>query len=320
MRRTSRGVLAAALLVATTAGCGLEVNAALPFEVRPGSIRPVPALTDVDITVGSKDFTEQIVLGYIAQLAVSAAGANAIDLTNISGSNSSRYALLDGQVDLQWEYTGTGWLSYLGNDEPIPQEEAQYEAVSTADLEQNGVVWLPYSEVNNTYAFATTEAFAARHELETNSDMTRFLRQNPQEAVFCVETEFASRPDGMPGVRETYGFPVTTTKTFGAGAIYSAVAGGTCNFGEVFTTDGRIAGLDLRVLADDKAFFPQYNASVTLRKEFLDRYPEIAEVMRPVSDALDNDEIIELNKQVDVDGRDPVDVARDWMVAQGFIR
>jgi osmoprotectant transport system substrate-binding protein len=320
MKRTPRGVLGAVLLVAATAACGLEVNAALPFEVRPGSIRPVPELADVDVTVGSKDFTEQIVLGYIAELALEAAGANAIDLTNISGSNSSRYALLDGQVDLQWEYTGTGWLSYLGNDEAIPEEEAQYDAVSKADLEQNGIVWLPYAEVNNTYAFATTEAYAAEHGLETNSDMTRFLQQNPQEAVFCVETEFASRPDGMPGVRETYGFPVTTTKTFGAGAIYSAVAGGTCNFGEVFTTDGRIAGLRLRVLADDKAFFPQYNASVTLREEFLDRYPQIADVMQPVSDALDNEEIIELNKQVDVDGRDPAQVARDWMISKGFIR
>ena len=314
-----RGFLGAALLLFSTAACGLDVNAALPFEVRPGSIRPVPELADVDITVGSKDFTEQIILGYIAELALEAAGANAIDLTNISGSNSSRYALLDGQVDLQWEYTGTGWLSYLGEDEPIPQEKAQYDAVAKADLAQNGIVWLPYSEVNNTYAFATTEAYAAQHGLKTNSDMTRFLQQNPKEAVFCVETEFASRPDGMPGVRRTYGFPVTTTKTFGTGAIYSAIAGGTCNFGEVFTTDGRIAGLNLRVLEDDKKFFPQYNATVTLRKEFLDRYPRIAEVMAPVSDALDNEEIIELNKQVDVDGRDPAKVARDWMISQGFI-
>lgn len=314
-----RGVVGAALLMASTAACGLDVNVALPFEVRPGSIRPVAELADVDVTVGSKDFTEQIILGYIAELALEAAGANAIDLTNISGSNSSRYALLDGQVDLQWEYTGTGWLSYLGEDKPIPEEKAQYDAVSKADLAQNGIVWLPYSAVNNTYAFATTEAYAAEHNLKTNSDMTRFLAENPDEAVFCVETEFASRPDGMPGVRKTYGFSVSTTKTFGIGAIYSAIAGGSCNFGEVFTTDGRIAGLNLRVLEDDKKFFPQYNASVTMRKEFLDRYPRIADVMGPVSDALDNEEIIELNKQVDVDGRDPAKVARDWMTAKGFI-
>ncbi|PXY31764.1 glycine betaine ABC transporter substrate-binding protein [Prauserella muralis] len=319
MKRTLRAVAGAALLLVSTAACGLNVNAALPFEVQPGSIERVPELEGVDVTVGSKDFTEQIILGYIAELALEAAGANAIDLTNINGSNSSRYALLDGQIDVQWEYTGTGWLSYLGYDKPIPEEKAQYEAVRKADLERNGVVWLPYSEVNNTYAFATTEAYAKKHNLKTNSDMTRFLKQNPNEAVFCVETEFASRPDGMPGVRKTYGFPVTTMKRFGTGAIYSAVAGGTCNFGEVFTTDGRIAGLNLRVLEDDKQFFPQYNASVTVRKEFLDAHPQIADVMAPVSEALNNKEIIELNRQVDVDGRDPAKVARDWMMDKGFI-
>jgi osmoprotectant transport system substrate-binding protein len=305
-------------VVATTA-CGLNVNTALPFDVRPGSIKPVPELAGVEITVGSKDFTEQIILGYIAELALEAAGADAVDLTNISGSNTSRYALLDGQVDLQWEYTGTGWLSYLGQDKPIPEEKAQYDAVSTMDLRENGIRWLPYSKVNNTYAFATTESYAAEHGLKTNSDMTRFLAQNPDEAVFCLETEFASRPDGMPGVRKTYGFQVRKTKTFGTGAIYSAVAGGSCNFGEVFTTDGRIAGLNLRVLADDKKFFPQYNAAVTMRKDFLDQHPQVAEVMAPVSDALNNKEIIELNKKVDVDGGDPPKVARDWMIAKGFI-
>ncbi|MEU6641417.1 glycine betaine ABC transporter substrate-binding protein [Saccharomonospora sp. NPDC046836] len=319
MKRTLRAVLGAALLMLSTSACGLTVNAALPFEVQPGSIRPVPELQGVDVTVGSKDFTEQIVLGYIAELALEAAGANAVDLTNINGSNSARYALVDGQIDLQWEYTGTGWLSYLGYDKPLPDETQQYEAVREADLERNGIVWLPYSEVNNTYAFATTEAFAEQHNLRTTTDMANYLKQNTQDAVFCVETEFASRPDGMPGVRKMYDFPVTTTKTFGTGAIYSAIAGGTCNFGEVFTTDGRIAGLNLRVLEDDKKFFPQYNASVTVRKEFLDRYPQIADVMAPVAAALNNQEIIELNKQVDVDGRDPVDVAREWMIDKGFI-
>ncbi|ASR33701.1 glycine/betaine ABC transporter substrate-binding protein [Prauserella marina] len=319
MRRRKIGAIVGAALMASVSACGLDVNAAVPFDVEPGSIQPIPELEGVDVTVGSKDFTEQIVLGYIAELAIEAAGANAIDLTNINGSNSARYALIDGQIDLQWEYTGTGWLSYLGHDKPIPEEMAQYEAVRKEDLELNGVAWLPYSEVNNTYAFATTEAFAQKHDLKTTSDMTEFLKQNPNEAVFCVETEFASRPDGMPGVQKTYGFPVTTTKTFGTGAIYAATASGTCNFGEVFTTDGRIAGLNLRVLEDDKKFFPQYNASVTMRADFLEQHPQLAEVMAPITEALDNDEIIEMNKEVDVDGRDPAHVARDWMVEKGFI-
>ncbi|KMS71997.1 glycine betaine ABC transporter substrate-binding protein [Prauserella rugosa] len=314
-----RSVLGAAVLMATTSACGLTVNAALPYDVQPGSIKHVPALEGVEVTVGSKDFTEQIVLGYIAQIALEAAGANTVDMTNIAGSNSSRYAMEDGQLQMQWEYTGTAWLSYLGHDKPVAGEQQQYEAVRKADLEQNDIVWLPYSQVNNTYAFATTEKFAQQHNLRTTTDMTNYLKENPKEAVFCVETEFASRPDGMPGVAKEYGFPVTTSKTFGTGAVYAAVAGGTCNFGEVFTTDGRIAGLNLRVLEDDKKFFPEYNASVTVRKDFYEEHPEIQQVLAPVAKALNNDEIIEMNKQVDVDGRDPSKVAYDWMREKGFV-
>ncbi|EIE97084.1 glycine betaine ABC transporter substrate-binding protein [Saccharomonospora glauca] len=315
--RTVCALLAAMSLLVS--GCGLNVNAALPYDVRPGSIRHVPELDGVEIVVGSKDFTENVVLAYITQLALKAAGANPIDFTNITGSNGARAALENGQIDLMWEYTGTGWLSYLGEDEPLSSEREQYEAVRKADLERNGIVWLPYSEVNNTYGFATTEAYAEKHGLHTMSDVTAFLESSPQEAVFCVDTEFANRPDGMPGVQEAYGFPTTDTKTFGSGAIYAAVANGTCNFGEIFTTDGRIPGLNLRVMEDDKRFFPQYNASLTLRRDFNEKYPQIAEVMAPVVEALDNDEISELNKQVDVDGRDAAEVARDWLESKGFI-
>ncbi|EID54233.1 glycine betaine ABC transporter substrate-binding protein [Saccharomonospora xinjiangensis] len=316
-RRAVCALLAAMSLVVS--GCGLNVNAALPFDVGPGSIRPVPELEGVEITVGSKDFTENTILAYITQLALKAAGAKPIDFTNITGSNGARAALENGQIDLMWEYTGTGWLSYLGYDQPLPTEQEQYDAVREADLERNGIVWLPYSEVNNTYGFATTEEYANKHGLRTMTEVTDFLKRNPQEAVFCVDTEFANRPDGLPGVRETYGFPTTTTKTFGSGAIYAAVVNGTCNFGEVFTTDGRIAGLRLRVMEDDKKFFPQYNAALTLREDFHRRYPEIAEIIAPITEELDNTEIIELNKQVDVDGRDAAEVARDWLVAKGFI-
>src|SRR5690606_14354816 len=109
-----RGVGGACALLAAlsllVSACGLNVNAALPFAVESGSIRKVPQLEGVEITVGSKDFTENVLLAYIAQIALKAAGAEPIDFTNISGSNSARYALEKGQIDLMWEYTGTGWL------------------------------------------------------------------------------------------------------------------------------------------------------------------------------------------------------------------
>lgn len=309
----------AAVLACSLAACGLDVNAALPYDVKPGTIRPVPSLDGVHVTVGSKDFTENIILAYLAELALSAAGARVTDMTNISGSNSARQALLNGQISLSWDYTGTGWLSYQGNDKPVPGEAAQFDAVKSADEKLHGVTWLDYSPVNDTYAFGTTQAYARAHDLKSNSDMTTFLKEHPDQAVFCVETEFASRQDGMPGVKKAYDFPTTTVKTFGTGAIYSAIANGTCNFGEIFTTDGRIAGLNLRVLADDKEFFPQYNASIIVKQSFLAQHPALRDVLVPVGKALDNAQMIELCKQVDVDGKDAGQVARGWMISKGFI-
>jgi osmoprotectant transport system substrate-binding protein len=319
MKRITRLVAAAAVLL--TSGCGLESSFALPFEVAPGSIRPVPELEGLDIAVGSKDFTENQVLGYIAEVALVAAGAEVRDMTNIQGSNSARQALITGDVDLSWDYTGTGWISYLGNTDPIPDEQAQYEAVRDADLARNGLVWLDYSAIDNTYAFAVTEEFAQANNLRTTSDMAALINASPDKGVFCLETEFVSRNDGFPGVAQAYGFDpgATEVKTFGTGTIYTATSTGLCNFGEVFTTDGRIVALNLVVLEDDKNFFPRYNATIVMRDDFHSEHPEVSRVLAPIVEKLDNDIIRELNAEVDVDGRDPAAVARDWLVREGFV-
>ncbi|WP_370945937.1 glycine betaine ABC transporter substrate-binding protein [Amycolatopsis sp. cg5] len=313
--------LAAVALVALTSACGLDVNTSLPYTIHPGSIQPIPALKDVKVTVGSKDFTENILLAYMAEMALSAAGADVRDLTDIKGSNSSRQALLGGQTDVTWEYTGTGWINYQGNELPVPGgEQAQYEATKKADEEKFGVTWLNYSPLNDQYGFAVTQAYAQQNNLKTNSDLARFLKERPDQAVFCLETEFTSRQDGFPAAVKAYGFQQPVVKNFGIGTIYSAVSSGTCPIGEIFTTDGRIAGLNLKVLEDDKKAFPQYNAVATLRSDFLKQHPELRGPLEAVSKAIDNEQMIELCKQVDVDGRDHGEVARDWMVAKGFVK
>jgi osmoprotectant transport system substrate-binding protein len=322
MKGRSRTLIAGMLVAAAVAvsGCGLNTNTGVPFTVTPGTITPVPALQGVNITVGSKDFTEQILLGYMAELALSAAGANITDLTNIQGSSNSRLALRTGDIDLTWEYTGTGWINYLNNTDPIPDEQKQYEAVRDADLQQNGLVWLPYSPLNNTYAFGTTRAYAEQHNLRTNSDMTRFLTENPAEAVFCVETEFASRQDGLPGVQALYGFPTTEVKSFGTGAIYSSIANGTCNFGEIFTTDGRVQSLGLTPFDDDKKFFPNYNPALNVRADVYNKYPAIQKVIEPVFQKLDNPTMTALNAKVSAEGEEPKAVAEEWLKQNGFIK
>ena len=316
-----RRIAVVALLGVTLSSCGLTVNQAVPYDIKPGSIQPIPALQGVKVTVGSKDFTENIILAYMAEMALTAAGADVVDLSDIKGSNSSRQALLSGQTDVTWEYTGTGWINYQGNELPVPGgEKAQYEATAKADEEKFGVTWLNYSPLNDQYAFAVTEAYGAQNNLKTTSDLAAFIKQKPDQAVFCLETEFTSRQDGFPAAVKAYGFQNPTVKNFGIGTIYSAVASGTCPVGEVFTTDGRISGLNLRVLEDDKKAFPQYNAVATLRTEWLNQHPEVRGPLEKISAAIDNEQMVELCKQVDVDGQDAGKVAHDWMVKKGFIQ
>lgn len=320
MRRRVAALLAAMSVL--TAGCGLNAAYNLPFDVGPGTIEPVPELEGVTIKVGSKNFTEQILLAYIAQVALTAAGADVQDLSNIQGSPVVRQALEVGDVDLYWEYTGTSWINFQQETIPLDTEQEQYDAVKKADLERFGIAWLDYSPVNDKYAFAVPSEFAEEHGLATMSDMVALIQQEPDLGTFCMESEFISRQDGLLGAEQTYDFEVNddNIEEFGVGAIYAVLdAGRICNFGEVFTTDGRIQTLGLTVLEDDKLAFPQYNAAVTLRQDFLEQYPQIADVLDPISAALNNEAIIEMSVRIDGAGDDPAVVARDWLVEEGFV-
>lgn len=335
MRRTStrkarRGAtLLAGLLLAAIGlgGCGIGLGTAggyVPKGVLAGELQDIERLDGATLAVGSKNFSEQVLLGKIAVIMLNAAGADVADLTNIPGSQAARQAQLEDQVQVMWEYTGTGWLTYLGHDKPIPDEQRQYEAVRDEDAEKNDLVWLPPAAMNNTYGFAVTKEVAEKLKVQKLSDIAKVP---VKERTFCIESEFTDRPDGLKPMLELYGIPLAqpdgvprdNLRTLQTGAIYDATAKGQCNFGEVFTTDGRIVALDLQVLEDDKKFFPLYNASLVVRDEVMEDYPQIEELFAGVTSELDNETLLTLNAKIDVDGEDPADVAYEWLIDKGFI-
>ncbi len=321
--RIRRGCTAVLLAIGMlAAACGLEAGSAVPLRVEPGSVQPVPALDGVAITVGSKDFTEQIVLGYLIEFALSAAGAQVRDLTNIVGSNSLRAAQERGQIDIAYDYTGTGWINYLGNETPVPGSREQFEAVRDADLAAHGMVWAAMAPMNNTYAIATSARTAEETGVRTLSDYAALVAADPAAAATCVGTEFNVRQDGFPGMTRTYGIDAgrVPKQIVQDALVYQAVADARqCRFGSVAATDGRIPALDLRLLTDDRGFFPKYNAALVMREDFATTHPEVIEVLTPISRLLTNETITELNRQVDVEGREPAQVAREWMAERGFV-
>ncbi len=324
--RTSAPLLAAALSSAALllTGCGLQAATQYTPAASPAAIQPLDGVEGDEVVVGSKNFTEQLVLGKIAVIALQVAGFDVVDRTNIPGSVPARQGMVNGEIDMEWEYTGTAWLSYLGESAPIADPQEQYVAVRDAE-EANGLAWLPPAEANNTYAFAVRSEAAA--ELGGITTLSQIAELPVEERTFCVESEFASRNDGLVPMLETYGLelgapqgvPRDNIRTLDTGAVYEATDQGACNFGEVFTTDGRITALDLTVLEDDRNFFPNYNVAPVLLTTTLEEHPELADLFAEITPLLTNDVLQDLNARVDVDGEDPGDVALEWMVSEGLV-
>jgi osmoprotectant transport system substrate-binding protein len=319
-QRTTAAVLAFVVAAALTAGCtiGKDDTGA---QVGAGSIKKIDALAGAQIRVSSKEFDEQLLLGRIAIVALQAAGASPQDKTNITGSSNVRQALTSGAVDLYWEYTGTAWISYLKQTEPIADAQAQYDAVKQADA-ANGVTWWARSPANDTYALAGNPAALARTGVKTISDYAALVKRDPAAAPTCMGPEFKSRDDGFPGLEKTYGFtlPEPQVHVLNDAVVYPSVGqGNTCGFGSVASTDGRVAGQHLTVLEDDKHFFPTYNPAIAIAAGVAQKYPQLEQVFTPIAAKLDTATLTDLNKKVSVDGQKPDLVARDWLKSAGFI-
>ncbi len=275
-------------------------------------------LSGASFVVGSKEFTEQLILGQITKQVLENAGATVEDQTGLVGSQVVREALVSGEIDMYWEYTGTGWITHLGNTTPVAGSEEQFVAVRDADA-SNGIVWLDPAPFNNTYAIALASEKATELGLTTVSDLATYAGENPAEATLCGAAEFLGRDDGLPGLEAAYGMTFANVSELELGLVYTSIdQGDPCVFGEVFATDGRIAALDLTVLEDDESFFPSYLPSLSVRQEVFEAYPQLADLFAPVAEALDTATMQRLNAMVDVDGLEPSDVATQFLTEMGL--
>lgn len=278
-------------------------------------------LSGVSVAVGSKDFDEQLILGEMMVAAFEAAGAEVDNKVNLGGTNVARAALESGEIDIYMEYNGTGWTVHLGQSDPSFDPEVLTSGVRDMDLAENGIVWVGRSPFNNTYGFASspevTEANGGAFDLKS---MMEYVRDN-SDAVVCMESEFPSRPDGLI-LTETHAgidLPDNQQLILDTGIIYTETANNNCDFGEVFTTDGRIPALGLTLVTDPGVNI-LYNVSGTIRQDKYNEAPEAFDgIIEAVLAPLDNIKMAELNGKVSAEGEDPAAVARDFLVAEGLI-
>ncbi len=306
-----------AALALLTAACGDDSGGG-------GSAAAEADLSGASFTVGSKEFTEQLVMGQITIQVLEDAGADVTDETGITGTTNVRKAMESEEIDMYWEYTGTGWSELLGNEigAAATEEQQLFQDVAKQDLSENDIKWLALAPVNNTYAIATSQGASEELGVTTLSDYAELASSNPDDASLCAASEFIDRSDGLPGLEKAYGFdlPEDSITEVELGIIFTRVPeGDPCKFGEVFATDGRIPANDMLVLEDDKNFFVIYNLALTMNNSVYKEYPELEELFTPIAEKLTTEELQTLNSQVDVDGLPPEQVAQQWLEENGFI-
>ena len=266
------------------------------------------------LRIGARVFTEQTMLAELTAQYLRTKNYD-VQITGGLGSNLARSAQESGQLDLLWEYTGVSLVAYNHIDEKLDSEQT-YARVKEVDAKK-GLVWLSPSRFNNTYALALPKNVADQYpQVNTMSDLTRVLKDEAKEGhVVALDTEFANRSDGLLGMVKHYDMNLgrENTRQMDAGLVYTALRNGQVFAGLVYTTDGRLNAFKLKVLEDDKHYFPDYTAAPVIRQEYLDAHPEIATLLKPLADLLDNQTMIELNARVDVGHESPSTVAADFL-------
>lgn len=271
-------------------------------------IAPVQAYPADVIRVGSKDFTENEIVGELYALALEDAGYEVERIFDIAGS-VIHTSIVSDEIDLYPEYTGTGLISILQLD-PLTDPQEVYDTVKEAYEEQFSLTWLDYAQANDGQGLFISKAASDEYGILTISD----LQANADKLRFASQGEFDEREDGLPGLEKIYGpFAFKSSKIYDNGLKYSIVENDEADVAPAYTTEGRLAETDKFVLLeDDRQAWPPYNLAPVVRDNVLEEKPDIPEILGKVNAALDTETITALNAKVDVDKEEVEDVAADF--------
>lgn len=259
------------------------------------------------ITVGSKAFTEGVILSELYALALEDAGFNVKRSFEISGS-LIHTAIENGDIDLYPEYTGTGLISVLKMD-PLTDPEEVYETVKSAYADQFDLVWLNKSEAADGQGLVIRTETAKKYGIKTISD----LQAHAEDLRFASQGQFDERADGLPALEAAYGpFDWKASAIYDEGLKYEVLRNDEADVTPAYTTEAQLTDPAFTLLEDDKHVWPPYNVAPVVRAEVLEANPGIAEALDRVNAALTTEELTRLNARVDIDKEDYEDVAKDY--------
>ncbi|GAB6189032.1 hypothetical protein JCM30566_07710 [Marinitoga arctica] len=272
------------------------------------------------VVVGAKMFTEGYVIANMISLLLQDSGFKVEEQFGLT-SFPLRAAIENGQIDIYSEYTGTAWAAYFKQKKNIYDPYELFNEVAKMDYEKNKIVWINMIPFNDTYAMAVRNEFAERYNLRTLSDLANLVNSG-EKVLFGVNPEFYERADGFFAMAKAYNMNISkkNVKTMEAGLTYEAVSSRKIDVAMVYSTDAKLLKYNLTVLKDDKSFFPLYNPAVLVREEVLNKYPEIKNILKPLTLYLNENIIIRLNYLVDVMGMEPEIVAKNYLKGLGLIK
>lgn len=268
------------------------------------------------IVVGSKNFTEQIIIGnMIATMIEKNTGIPVERKLNLGGTDVAFKALKNGNIDVYAEYTGTGLVNIL-KQPSLNDPKKVYDIVKKEFEDKYNLIWLKPFGFNNTYTLAMKPSVAEKYNINTFSDLAKVSKK----LILGCSMEFTARPDGYPGVKEEYNMNFKDVKGMDTGLRYPAIEKGDVDVIDAFATDGLLEAFKLKVLKDDKQFFPPYYAAPLIRQDTLNKYPEVEKALNKLAGQIDDDTMRKLNYQVDKLGKDPSKVADDFLISKGLIK
>lgn len=268
------------------------------------------------ITVGSKDFGENTVIGeMLAQLIEAKTDLKVDRKLNMGGTFVCFEALKKGDVDVYPEYTGTALTAQLNMDVITDPDEA-YKVVSEEFDKQFDIKWMDPIGFNNAYTLAVSDEIYQKYGVETYSDLAKISK----DLVFGAEHEFFNRQDGFDGLVDAYGIEFKgEPKKMNVALKYQAIGNGEMDVTDAFVTDGPIKQYNLKVLEDDKHFFPPYYAAPIVRKDTLEKHPELEDILNSLAGKIDDEKMTDINYKVDVQGEDVKTVAKEFLETNGLL-
>lgn len=269
-----------------------------------------------EFVVGSKNFTEQLILGNMFATLVEKNTDLNVKRTglNLGGTSIAWEALKSGDIDMYVEYTGTGLVNVM-KEEGINDPDKAYKMVKEHFDKEYDISWLDPLGFNNTYVLAVRQDTAEQYNLKKISD----FKGKESQLIFGPTMEFTDREDGYLGIQSIYDVKFDIVKAVDGGLRYTAISNKESDIIDAFSTDGLLKAYNLVTLEDDKKLFPPYHAVPIVRNDTLKKYPELKKVLNKLAGQIDDETMRELNYKVDKLGEDPRNVADEFLKEKGLI-